>query len=329
MQHSNQMGAAAAAFGPSMANGGANPYTQLGSNFNPALLQAMANAGTFGGPGARSHPSVSNPSSMFGSNVSGGAPSSFSNIFSNPTMSAYNPYANFFLNGAAAAAAAAAASSGSYPPVSPMHNSVLGMGLPGRLDGAGAAGRPPSPFSFASHFYKNSAAGNGGKLPTDGTPLSLPSFLPTNFSIDPSAVNGGLSRDAAAAHSRFHPYHHLKNFNFGGLAANPQSFMQQRKLEQMRRSAPERPRSGSLSPTFPSSLPSNDRLRSHSESSDNGNSGATTGGDSKNPLLPSSTHFNPPNVSSAVQELRNMENLVSGLERKRHHSSEHTTKRHS
>ena len=274
--HSTQLSALSAAM-----SGGSNPYAYLGSGFNPALLQAVANAGGFSASSrVHSSTSVSNPAlaNALGSRSYSGS------LFTNPqSMSAFNAYAHLLPYGAMAAAA-------SYP--------NTGSGLSTATGSMELPGRPLSPLSLANRMFKQSSL---GKVPND-----VSSVHPISGLSNATTGAGSLfSNGFPSGKSRFSPYALPPHFGFNFRPPldtfNPS--------EELRHSAFSRQRkaSGSISPSSGCTPPaSSTRPQTGSNSADSFKSS------NRQPPSP----YNP-SVSSAVQELRNIENMVSGLDRVR------------
>nr|BAE06821.1 T-box transcription factor protein [Ciona intestinalis] len=303
--HPSQMSALTAAMS---AGGASNPYSHLGSAFNPALLQAVVNAG---GMSSLHRPSAQNPGSQLLAGL--GAPSTsqpFSSLFTNsPPLSAFNPYANFFPYGSAAAAAALGFPS---PAAGASSSSLPG----GRVDGS--SGRPMSPMSLANRLYRqsNHQQHSFNKSFTDPSspPLHIPGVLPS------SSPRVGTSYSNSAKNSRFSPYA-MPFFGFHPFRSGPGTESSENRFDFSHHPRPQpsessepsqRRRSGSGSPISSSSSPA-PRVRTISESSD---------GMKPEPCRRSSNAYPSPTIGTAVQELRNMENLVSGLDKTRRHSEE-------
>ena len=265
-------------------NSSGNPYSYLGSAFNPAILQAVANAGNLPNssrvplPNSTASPPFSNTLSSRNYN---------SSLFNNPqSLSAFNAYAQLFPFGAMAAATG-------YPPdTSPLSSAIGAMDLPGR---------PLSPLSIANRFYRQSVRNKSTIDVSSSHPipsLSTSSSSAANFLLGSAFANG--------AKSRFAPYSVPPQFGFNfrphGSAFNPSEDRQHSAFSRQRRV------SESTSPSSASTPPPIPRVRTGSNSSDSYKS--VTRISTSSPPIPA--------VSSAVQELRNIENMVSGLDHQRH-----------
>jgi len=281
MLHPSQLSALSA-----IMSGNANPYSYLGSAaMNPALLQAVANAG--GVPNvSRVHPSTSGANSAFAGAMGRG---NYNSLFSNPqSLSAFNAYAHFLPYGAMAAAGGYSSDTSTLP------SATGSMDLPGRS---------LSPMSFANRLYRHSVFSK----PTSNvssTP-SIPS-LSANGSLTTNPLLGGAF--ANGAKTRYAPYSLPPQFGFN-FKSHMAAF---HPTDELRYSAFSRQRkpSGSTSPSSTSTPPPAPRVRTGSISSDSHKSMTTTRQSVSSPQTPT--------VSNAVQELRNIENMVSGLDHQRH-----------
>ena len=262
-------------------SGNGNPYSYLGSSaLNPALLQAVANAGV---PNSARVQSTSGANSAFSSTMGRG---NYSSLFNNPqSLSAFNAYAHFLPYGAMAAAAGYSPDSNSLPSAT------------GSLD---LPGRSLSPLTFANRLYRHSVLSKSTS--NTSSPHSIPSLATsTGLASNPLLSNAF----ANGAKSRYAPYslppHFGFNFKPHMAAFNPN--------DELRLSAFSRQRkpSGSTSPSSTSTPPPATRVRTGSNSSDS----------YKSVTRQSAGSPQTPTVSNAVQELRNIENMVSGLDHQR------------
>ncbi|XP_076801840.1 uncharacterized protein LOC143446191 isoform X2 [Clavelina lepadiformis] len=266
----------------STAMGSNNPYSHMGGSFNPALLQAMANAGAVPAtPPSRSDSAPSAHTSPFLSGLGISSPSSASPLFNNSSpLSSFNPYAGLFpynVMGSGYAPGSAGSS----------------LSASGKVD---VPGRSLSPLSYANRLYRHAALGKGDNLPPLKIPaISAPStILPPNPLSRSAFMNGSKSRFCPYGvppfgfnlGSHFDPLHHY------GDPLRHSSFYRPRRL------------SGSASPsTSATPPPAPTRARTNSDSSD--------------AQQKKSESTQPSPVGSAMQELRNMQNMVSGLDRTR------------
>uniref|UniRef100_H2ZFN1 T-box domain-containing protein n=1 Tax=Ciona savignyi TaxID=51511 RepID=H2ZFN1_CIOSA len=252
--HPSQMNALSAA----MSSNAGNPYSHLGS-FNPALLQAVVNAG---GMSSLHRPSSQTHSQFLAGLGAASSSQPLSSLFSNtPPLSAFNPYANFFPYGSAAAAAAL----GFPPPAAGASSSSLPGGR-----AEPSSGRPISPLSLANRLYRqtNGHHHSFNKTFTDQSspPLLVPGMLPSS--------SPRIGANYNAKNSRFSPYA-MPFFGFPSFRTHPGNeangnrfdFSQLPRTQQSDSNDSKCRRSGSGSPMSSSSSPTT-RVRTISESSD-------------------------------------------------------------
>ena len=278
MLHPNQISALSA-----MMSGNNNPYTYLNPAFNPALLQAVASVG--GMPNStRFHSSNSGSNSSFPGAMGRG---NYSSLLNNPqSLSAFNAYAHLLPYGAMAAAA------GYSPDISALPSATAAIDLPGHS---------LSSLSIANRLYRQSVLTKSTGDTSSHHPIST-------LASSPSSVSNPLFGNAFTNNnkSRYAPYSLPPHFGFN-FKSHATTFCPSNELRHSEFSRKRKP-SGSASPSSSSSPLPVSRERTCSNSSDSYKSVTR-----KSAVTPET-----PIVSSAVQELRNIENMVSGLDRNRH-----------